>query len=94
MKIYEGSTLLIEHAQADVQAIVTDGGQRSKVARPDDRSFARWLPHTAIDFCAPSTAPPSRQTKRQYLARQIYGQLTQAMLDTRHAKPWAAQPPR
>ena len=86
MKIYEGSTLLIEHAQADVQAIVTDGGQRSKVARADDRSKARWFPKMTTAIGPARTidcATLKGKAKRQYLVRQIYGQLTQAMLDAR-----------
>ena len=83
MKIYQGSTLLVENAKARVQAVVTDGGSQSYLARPDYRSYRRIFPQMTA-ACGPvhtlETGDLRGKVKRHFITRQVFGLLTQAML--------------
>lgn len=83
MKIYEGSTLLIENAQARVQAVITDGGSQTKLARPDYRSACRFFPQLTAAVGPVHTIDYGSlrgKLKRQYVTRQVFGLITDAML--------------
>ncbi|MDE3060525.1 MAG: AMP-binding protein [Pseudomonadota bacterium] len=77
MKMYEGTSLLIEKTGATVLPVRIDGAEYSKVSRLGRKLKPRWFPKVRITFLPPVRFPEGQKVP----TRAIYDLMTKAAFD-------------
>ena len=83
MKIFEGAVLIAEHAKADIQPVVINGGMNHFTSRNDFRHIKQFFTSIHVTF-GPCTALPETtlkgKAKRKLIKYEIYRRLTETFM--------------
>ncbi len=78
MKVYDGTSMLIEKTGATVLPVRVDGAEYSKFSRMQGKLKLRWFPKIRVTFLPPKTFPEGAEVP----AREIYDLMADAAYHT------------
>ena len=79
MKIFEGTVIIAEHAKADIQPVIINGGMNLTCSRDDNRHVKSLFSPIKVTFgpCTPLPNTDLRgKAKRKFIKREIFRRLT------------------
>ena len=85
MKIFEGTVILAEHAKADLQPVIINGGMNLTCSRNDFRHIKSFFTPISVTFgpCLPIPETDLRgKSKRKFVKHVIFKRLTETYLSS------------